>query len=703
VSHPADTAPAGGSAEESSAVDGSAVDGSAVHGSAVHGSAVDGADAPAFEPGDVRLARRAPDALRPWNALGVVVAADVHVAVRLAAIGGDDAPEVLLGVALAVRALRLGHVCVELTTVAGTVSIDGAPGADLSALPWPDPGAWRDRLTASPLVAEGEAGGVDRPLRLVGDRLYLDRYWRQERQVAADLTARAARSVVVDEVELADGIQRLWPGSGPPGLGAAAPAAGGPEGERPPGWTGGAAPDEGTEGPGLDLQALAAGTTVRRGVAVVAGGPGTGKTTTVARILALLADQARAAGGLRPRVALVAPTGKAAARLEEAVHAEAARMPVDPGTRAWLLALRASTIHRLLGRRPDSESRFRHDRRQRLPHDTVIVDETSMVSLSLMANLLDAVRPDARVVLVGDPEQLASVEAGAVLGDIVGPAAAGPVAPGSMADAIVVLCRVHRFGGGIAELARAIQAGDGARAAELVTSGGTDIRLVDTGAPAGGGLATVRDLVVATFERVTAAANAGDGAAALDGLGAARVLCAHRQGPAGVGVWTQQIEGWLASAIPGYGAGGAWYLGRPLMVTVNDYELQLFNGDTGVVAVGPDGQPSAVFERRGELTWTSPARLRAIDTVYAMTVHKSQGSQFDEVVVVLPEPSSPILTRQLLYTAVTRARRRVTLVGSAASVVAAVDRPITRASGLQERLWGPSPADGPARRGDATV
>jgi exodeoxyribonuclease V alpha subunit len=671
----------------------------AVAGSPVAGSPVAGilvaatpavTDAVAFEPGDARLARRVPVALRPWNVLGIVVAADVHVAVRLAAIGGDGAPEVLLGVALTVRALRLGHVCVQLSTVAGTVSIDGAPGADLSSLPWPDPAGWRERLSVSPLVAEGETGGADRPLRLVGDRLYLDRYWRQERQVAADLSARAARTIAVDEVELAEGIRRLWPGA--VGLGT-------------PG------PGEGTGVPGPDLQALAAETTVRRGFAVVAGGPGTGKTTTVARILALLADQASAAGGPQPRVALVAPTGKAAARLEEAVHGEAARMPVDPRTRAWLLALRASTIHRLLGRRPDSESRFRHDRRQRLPHDTVVVDETSMVSLSLMANLLDAVRPDARVVLVGDPEQLASVEAGAVLGDIVGPAAAGPAATGPaatgpaatgpaatgpMADAIVVLRRVHRFGGGIAELAAAIQTGDGTRAEELMTTDGTDIRLIDPDGPGGAELGPVRDLVVGTFEAVTAAARAGDGGAALDELGAARVLCAHRQGPAGVGVWTQRIEGWLASAIPGYGAEGTWYLGRPLMVTVNDYGLQLFNGDTGVVAVGPGGQPSAAFERWGEVSWTSPARLRAIDTVYAMTVHKSQGSQFDEVVVVLPEASSPILTRQLLYTAVTRARRRVTLVGSVASVVAAVNRPITRASGLQERLWTPaSPAGRP--------
>ncbi|MGH9077848.1 MAG: ATP-binding domain-containing protein, partial [Acidimicrobiales bacterium] len=189
-----------------------------------------------------------------------------------------------------------------------------------------------------------------------------------------------------------------------------------------------------------------------------------------------------------------------------------------------------------------------------------------------------------------------------------------------------------------------------------------------------------------------AAAAAGDAGDALAQLGQGRVLCAHREGPHGVGAWTARIEGWLAAAIDGYGAGSPWYVGRPLIVTRNDYELALYNGDTGVVCARGGGAVAAVFERRGQLAELSPSRLGAAETVHAMTVHKAQGAQFSSVVLVLPGAGSAVLTRQLLYTAVTRARRQVTIVGPEASVRAAVGRPIARASGLAERLWRQPPA-----------
>jgi exodeoxyribonuclease V alpha subunit len=453
---------------------------------------------------------------------------------------------------------------------------------------------------------------------------------------------------------------------------------------------------------------------VRRRFTVVAGGPGTGKTTTVARIVALLVEQAAAAGAPAPLVALAAPTGKAAARLEEAVHDEALRLDVRESVRAQLLGLQASTLHRLLGWRPDSHSRFRHNRGQRLPHDVVIVDETSMVSLSLMARLVEAIRPDARLILVGDPGQLASIEAGAVLGDIVGPAsdalllgaqtrrlvsaavgadvaAEDPPAGAVVADGIVVLDRVHRFGGGIASVAEAIRRGDADEVISLLAGGpeGVTWIAVDVSeADSEAALAVVRDHAVAAGRAILAAARAGEAADALAALATFRVLCAHRRGPQGVATWTSRIESWIARAMPGFGADERWYVGRPLLVTENDYELRLYNGDTGVVVQSAPDRVGVAFERRGEIVQFSPSRLRAVDTVYAMTIHKSQGSQFETAAVLLPAPSSRILTRELLYTAATRARLHLMLAGSEEAIRAAVERPIARASGLRARLWG---------------
>ena len=663
---------------------------------------------------DPRRAVGAPDALRAWNDAAVLVSADVHVAARLALLLGETDDTALLGAAFAVRAVRTGHVCVDLETISTSATSDLDPGADLAALPWPAPADWVAALSRSRLVAPAEADGhgPPRPLRLDGSRLYLERYWRQECQVASDLADRAVQPTFeIDPLVLRDGLARLFPSP---------EAADG----RGPGSDPGRVPD------GTDLAPLAAAVALTRRLSVVAGGPGTGKTTTVARILALLFEQAAATGARPPRVALSAPTGKAAARLAQAVHDEAATMRVDDQVRSRLLALDASTLHRLLGWRPDSSSRFAHDRSNRLPHDFVVVDETSMLSLSLMARLLDAVRPDARLVLVGDPQQLASVEAGAVLGDVVGPAvggwrmsrparvrlrdltgineaaggmvgpgpgapggqvpgaAVGPVpggpvpggpVPGAIGDGIVHLQRVHRFGGRIARLAAAIAAGDAAGVVELLSERSGELRWCDPD--------TLRADVVTAGGALVDAARRGRDREALDALGTFRVLCAHRRGPAGVAAWNDRIERWLASSINGYASGGPWYAGRPLLVTANDYEVQLFNGDTGVTVARSD-TTTAVFERRGRIVEVAPALLRSVETVHAMTIHKSQGSQFDEVVVVLPDVDGPIVTRELLYTAVTRARRRVTLIGSEGVLRSAIDRPVARASGLRQRLWG---------------
>ncbi|MBW3601824.1 MAG: AAA family ATPase, partial [Actinobacteria bacterium] len=309
---------------------------------------------------DVRRVRDAPGQLRAFNDAGVLVPADVHVAATLGRLAGEREPGVLLAAALAVRAPRLGHVCVDLANVRLTVSVDEDVPADVDALPWPEPGDWLDRVARSALVVDAAGDGPgdepagDRPLRLSGSRLYLDRYWRYERRVLDDLRSRATAAAGVETTVLRDGLDRLFPTQ---------------------------------EGGGPDLQRLAAAAAVLRRFAVVAGGPGTGKTTTVAGILALLEEQATAAGGRPPQVALAAPTGKAADRLQTRVREVAAGLATTERVRERLRGLGASTIHRLLGTRPDSSSRFRHDRVNPLPHDVVVVDETSMVSLSLMAKL----------------------------------------------------------------------------------------------------------------------------------------------------------------------------------------------------------------------------------------------------------------------------------------------------------------------------
>ena len=611
--------------------------------------------------------------LAQFNQAGVLVAADVHVALMLGRLGCDGDELVALAAALAVRAPRVGHVLADLATVEETATSGAEDEADLSELPWPSVELWEDHVASSPAVSVGDEGPDDRPLRLVGTGLYLDRYWRDEVSVASDLIARStAEPFSAEEALLYDGMGRLFPDD-----------------------TGG-------------LQRRAAEIAVRRHFSVIAGGPGTGKTTTVARLLALLDEQAAISGGPPLMVALAAPTGKAAARMAEAVHAEGRKLDVDEEVRARLLTLGASTVHRLLGRHPASANRFRHNRDNRLPHDVVIVDETSMMSLPLMARLLEAVREDARLVLLGDQEQLASVEAGAVLGDIVGPAAAGlaaglpatsrtsPVGTSPVGECITVLRTNHRFRGPLAELASAVRAGDedavlealsertavpaGPEAPSITRWLPVDVATADEAS-----LEPVREAVCSSGRLLAEAARHGDGPGALDSLGKLRLLCAHRAGPTGASTWNVHVEQWLSDGRPS--SEGGWYVGRPVIVTQNDYSLGLFNGDTGVVIERPDGGLTVAFRRGGEVVTVSPSRLAAVETAFAMTAHRAQGSEFDEVVVLLPPASSRILTRELLYTAVTRAKRSVVLVGTEASVRAAVSRPIARASGLTARLW----------------
>jgi len=564
---------------------------------------------------DWRRAAGASGLLRSFNEAAVIDSSDVLVAQRLTAMAKETDERVALAVAFAVRGLRGGSVCVDLSSLQAQV--------DVPDLPWPTADEWLAAVAASPLL---DAPHV---LRQQGELLYLDRYWREERQVADDLLAMVSRG----GNETAD-VDRLFP-------------------------------------EGYEEQREAAELALSQRLTVLTGGPGTGKTTTVARLLALLAEQA---GGARLRIALAAPTGKAAARLQEAVQLEIDQLELVDQRR--ISGLRATTLHRLLGSRPDNSSRFRHHRGNRLPHDVIVVDETSMVSLTMMARLLEAVRPQTRLLLVGDPDQLASVDAGAVLADLVD-------GLGGRDDVrIAELKTSHRFGESIGALASAIRAGDADLAVEVLRAGGEHIEWIDAEDPT----ADLRKVLQPHALRLREAGVLGDGGAALTTLAEHRLLCAHRKGPHGVQHWNRQVERWLTEAT-GEPIWSAWYAGRPVLVTANDYGLGLYNGDSGVTVAGPNGLRAVIAGAEEPVTIAS-SRLSDVDTMHAMTIHKSQGSQASEVTVLMPPVDSRLLTRELFYTAVTRAKSKVRVVGSEASVRAAIDRRAVRATGLAVRLRG---------------
>ena len=619
------------------------------------------------EPWDRRRAQGAQGLLRAFNEAGVLEAVDVHVAQRLAAAAGEGDERVALALALAVRAVRGGSVCVDLSTVADDVvplTLDPAlaeevGGADdgegreqpvdaLDSLAWPEPSDWYAAVAASPLAAPAADGRATVLHLLEGRLLYLDRYWREEEQVCADLLARPALAAqggsdgpAASGADLEASLRRVFPHDG------------------------------------YEEQREAARLALGRRTTVLTGGPGTGKTTTVAALLALLAEQAERAGRLRPRVALAAPTGKAAARLQQAVSGELADLEAVDRERVGEPV--AVTLHRLLGVRPGSSSRFRHHRDNRLPHDVVVVDETSMMSLTMTARLLEAVRPESRLVLVGDPDQLTSVEAGAVLADLVAGLAGHP------GLGLAALRTSHRYGEAIRALAEAVRAGDADTAVDLLRSGDEHLLLLD-GEDRD---ERVRDLVLARAVDLVRAGEAGRVEDALDRLDDQRLLCAHREGPFGVRHWNRSVERWVAEQTE-QPVWSAWYPGRPLLVTANDYGLGVYNGDVGVVVRDARGLRAAVAGTTDRLDLAT-SRLGDVETMHAMTIHKSQGSQAREVVVMLPPPRSRLLTRELFYTAITRARERVVVVGSADDVRAAIDRRAVRATGLQQRLSAARP------------
>ncbi|NMO00337.1 exodeoxyribonuclease V subunit alpha [Gordonia sp. TBRC 11910] len=611
--------------------------------------------------------RRATGVLKEFNDAGVLSAADVHVAMRVAALSkGDVGDEVLLASALAVRAVRTGSTCLELRRV-DELAADHAD----DDLRWPTAEAMVAALTSSALVVGGDAGPL-RPLALAesedGPLLYLQKYFRQESTIRKILTDRVATRPTVDVERLRAAMREVFH--------AVDPMAQTQNGEL-----------------FYNRQFSAAVLAATSWTTVLAGGPGTGKTYTVARVLHVL----ELLGGESLRIGLCAPTGRAAAQLQSSVT-DYGRLPAGTS---------AVTVHRLLGSRPDGT--FRHGPSNRLPYDVVVVDETSMLPMTMMSRLIASLRSDTRLILVGDPHQLASVEAGAVLADLVARDASGPSNPifdqvaltgrgdfsveerRVLADGVITLARGHRFGEQIGDVADAVNAGDAEKVLAYAADPAYDrITMVD---PAD--LDGVRDDVLAWARELHDTAAVGDASGALNALDRHRVLCAHRDGGSGVGGWSRRIVEWI-STVDGYQhvslETANWYAGQPLLVTANDRQNDIYNGDSGVVVTSGNGAggtgsggrgTTAVFRRGKKIKELHPSQLGDAMPVYAMTIHRSQGSQFDVVTVVLPPERSELLTRELLYTALTRAKERVRIVGTPESLRAAVSRRVQRASGLR--------------------
>ncbi len=563
-----------------------------------------------------------PDArLEALLAAGVFEPIDVELAYGLTSIApsAHDAT-VRLAIALASRAVRDGHTCLVLSDVA---PFDAGVTAEP---PWPTATQLQAALRTSPLLAPAVHEGVP-ALVLHDDRLYLQRFDAFEARLASAVQARLARAPFAHDEQDAARLAQLFPE---------------------------AAEDRAQH----DAAALA----LRSALAIITGGPGTGKTTTVLRLLAALL--AREAPDALPEILLLAPTGKAASRLTESVRSGLSALPVDllDEARRRVIPMQADTIHRALGVHPDHPHRPRHHAGNPLPADIVIVDETSMVDLPLMARLFDAVRDDARLVLLGDADQLASVDAGAVLRDLV-------EAP-ALASCVSTLRRSRRFSAesALGALVFALR-GDDWSAVSAALDGVTflpdDGRVVPP---------VVLDAVRVHAGRLASATSPAD---ALAELGRWRLLTALRRGPTGA----EAINAQLVAE-----RGDALAVGTPVLVIENAPDDRLANGDLGVVWQEPDGRRVVLFPGEDGPRAVGVRRLPRWEAAFAMTVHKAQGSEFDTVHVLLPPPPSPLLTRELVYTAVSRARHGVTLVASRAAVEVAHGARVRRATGLRERL-----------------
>ena len=572
---------------------------------------------------------------------------------------GSSEP-VALAMALTARAVNEGHSCLVLSDTGP--AIPGEPA-------FCSPDNFLNTLQASPLVG---VPGASCPMILDGHRLYLHRYWAYESRLASrlqDLLKREPATVETTSLERSGGLfDYSWVSEGEP-----------------------------------QWQALAAAVALRHRFVVISGGPGTGKTYTVLRLIRLLVQAAQSVGHTPPVIRLAAPTGKAAARMMESIRAGLTSFASGESLREWLPD-KATTLHRLLGLHGGTVLP-RYDRDNPLAADVVIVDEASMIDLPMMAKLVDALPDHARLILLGDRYQLASVESGSVLAELCAAAGLNNFSPAqsealsrllpaqrealsddkptrpALADHVVTLQTSHRFHprSPIGRLAAAVNAGNAEAAMAVGREGSEDVRIDFLG---NGDLDALARTLADAYAPLLDADTPEEG---IDVIDSVRLLTATRIGPTGAIAMNQRIFEHLAQQ-RGLDNQQRWYHGRPVLVLQNDYRIGLSNGDTGVCQIDANGQVRVWFRTEAGLQMFLPSAMPAHETAYAMTVHKSQGSEFDRIWLLLPPTDSPVLSRELIYTGITRAKTRLTLLGSEAVFRGAVTRVIYRDSGLASRL-----------------